>query len=527
MSRLTISFFILMFLCAGCGYQNLNQKFAMVDSLIVAEQYDSAHQVLMSIDSTITFNQEDKAHYYLLLVQTSHLIDHPLSSDSLLDIVIKYYQDGTDATKLSDAYYYKAVGLYQKAAPKEVILYLKKAEEQAELSGNIRQQYKISEGISFINSLYGNYDIQLEYAKKMINLSKVINNKRWIADAYFRASLAYSNLGIIDSIKICTDELSPYIKYVREKDLPYFLSGIGFVYKESNPNIAKSYFQRALSLKEMPMALSSLAEICYDEGNKQEAYHLWQRALATDDPTPKDNIIQNLIEYEIETGKIDSISDRVNEIIAIRDSVEFKIKNNAIRDLQIRYDHEVQTHKLDQQLNYWRNGVLLLIIVLLLLTMIFLRKKHLQKIKEQKRQMLLQEQQLQICDYLAQIEELKKTGKDCEEEIAKLNLQIINYSKGMEPELQNGFARYVEIEAGNTTLNWKDKDYSDYNSYYGAIDFWGVYRIKKVKRADKMTPYRLFYLILKHQGRDDEQIKKIMIISQETLRSYRIRTKPI
>ena len=168
----------LVVIAIACNNRTAEEKLVAIDSLVVQELYDSAYTVLTGIDTTLLNDMETRAHYYLLLVQTSRLIDHPLSSDSLLDIVINYYQDGTDATKLSDAYYYKAVGLYQKAAPKEVILYLKKAEKQAERSGNIRQQYKISEGISFINDLYGNYDIQLEYAKKMLTLSKVINNKR-------------------------------------------------------------------------------------------------------------------------------------------------------------------------------------------------------------------------------------------------------------------------------------------------------------------------------------------------------------
>ena len=37
----------------------------------------------------------------------------------------------------------------------------------------------------------------------------------------------------------------------------------------------------------------------------------------------------------------------------------------------------------------------------------------------------------------------------------------------------------------------------------------------------------MFYLILKDMGMSDEEVKRIMVLSQEGLRSMRNRTKPI
>ena len=521
----------------ACNNRTAEEKLVAIDSLVVQELYDSAYTVLTGIDTTLLNDMETRAHYYLLLVQTSRLIDHPLSSDSLLDIVINYYQDGTDATKLSDAYYYKAVGLYQKAAPKEVILYLKKAEKQAERSGNIRQQYKISEGISFINDLYGNYDIQLEYAKKMLTLSKVINNKRWIADAYFRASLAYSNLGITDSIKICTDKLSPYIKYVREKDLPYFLSGIGFVYKESNPNIAKNYFQRALSLKEMPMALSSLAEICYDEGNKQEAYHLWQRALATDDPMPKDNIIQNLIEYEIETGKIDSISDRVNEIIAIRDSVESKIKNSTIRNLQLNFDHEVEMNAAHERLIRWQRALGIIAFLALCLIGYILWRKHKARLQRLENELLTKDYirkmldlELRATKTETQLAALQSENDENRQEIQRLETEKAELEEeakrllGKETQIiRRGMLLYDQLLKSERVQTWTNSDYEAIAGFFEASHPDAMKGI--LKKYGRPTTRSMLYLILVDMGKSNDEICRIMSLNGSSLRSLKHRLR--
>lgn len=532
MKKISLCPVLLVFLYMGCAYLNGNQRLAEIDSLIVAEDYDSAYHLLHSMDSNTFASGEDKIHYDLLYVKVGCLAGHPLSSDSLLDAVIHYYRDNKNNDRLSDAYYYKAVYEYQRTQYKEAIVSLKTAEDLAKKTDNLRQQCKISEMLSFINGMYENTDLQLQYAKQSLDLSKRIGNKRWIADAYYRVALAYSQQNNGDSARFYTNATTPYIKYVREIDLPYFLANLGCIYKESDPQLARKYFEEALSHKELSKILSHLADVYYCEGNTEEAYRLWKRALATDDPMPKDNIIHNLIEYDLEKGNTDSISDKVNEIIAIRDSIESVLQNNAIRDLQMKFDHEVAMRQQDKKTDVWRTGASVLTIALLLLMLYIVRKKHQTLLDEKERKIMfqehekrIQEQQLQMSDCLKQIEELKSTGEDSEKEIETLNRQVKELTLRMEPELQNGFARYVEIKEGGNTSNWHNKDFADFNTYYGAIDYFTVYRMRKVKREERLTENRLFYLILKHMKKNDDEIIRIMCISKTTLRSYRLRTK--
>ena len=52
-------------------------------------------------------------------------------------------------------------------------------------------------------------------------------------------------------------------------------------------------------------------------------------------------------------------------------------------------------------------------------------------------------------------------------------------------------------------------------------------RLKKVERTSKMSAHNLFYLILKEMGKSDEEVRRILGLSAEGLRSIRSRTKPL
>ena len=102
-------------------------------------------------------------------------------------------------------------------------------------------------------------------------------------------------------------------------------------------------------------------------GQQEEAYKNWKKALAVDDDDYKDNIIHSILSYDIEHGQIEKVCDNVDEIIHIKDSMLNKLKNDTIKDLQLRFDHEVSMRKQELITSYWRIGGLVAAILILLL----------------------------------------------------------------------------------------------------------------------------------------------------------------
>ena len=506
-------------LLAACTHKGISERLNEIDSLVITEEYDSAYTILSEIRESSITNPSDRAHYYLLQTQVGYLIDQPLSSDSLLDFAISYYEKYKDDDRLADCYYYKSNREALSENYSQAILYTKKAEE---LANDPHQQYKIAERITFLNESSGNYTLQLDYARKTLKLALLANNKNWLAYSYSNVGIAFSNLDQYDSARYYISKSIPYINYIGDNNKASFLANIGVLYKKEEPKRAKNFFQKALKYEEKTVIYEHLADIYYMEGKQDEAYKLWKKALTIDDGDYKDNIIHNILAYDIEHGHVEKVCDNVDEIIHIKDSMLHKLKNDTIKDLQLRFDHEVAMRKQEQVTSFWRIGGLVAVVLLLLLAIYTLWKRSRMNDR-------MHDVQMQISDYMSQIRELEASKEDASETIKELEKKIKTVLEEMTPHLLRGQMFYEQIRDNkiDTLYQWTKKDEKLFVEFYKVMDYRAVHQIMSVKRADKMTTHRLFYLLLKHMGKTDARIQNMFSISDNGMKVLRSRTKKI
>ena len=238
----------------------------------------------------------------------------------------------------------------------------------------------------------------------------------------------------------------------------------------------------------------------------------------------------------------------MDEVIAIKDSMLYQLRNDTIKDLQLRFDHEVAMHEADRKLinTQW----ILIGLVILLGVMVFYIY-----IRRKKEEALQREHQMQLYAYtteigqlkanrdnaLAQIQEMKSREEEygqkmteLEEEAKTAELAIKTLNKDIRkllddeaPKLKQGRMLYEHIIDGGTAITWSSKEEGLFNNYYAAINYQSYSRLKKVERASKLSAHNLFYLILKEMGKTDEEVRHILGLSAEGLRSLRSRTKPL
>jgi len=523
MKRLIYISFLFLSIVA-CNNKSNTNRLDVIDSLIVKNQYDSAYTKLQHVEQSELKTDEDIAHYWLLRTQTGYLVNKPDSSTRLDSLVIPYYKKSGNHEKLAEACYYSAYGyLLNGIIPQAVALY-KKAEEESTHTKNYRLKYKIATSLAYMNEQTGNYNFQLEYALKSLAIAKSSKNKDWIASAFNRVAVAFSLIEEEDSAANYMNLAMPYLQYVSPKELPAFINNMAFVYKHSQPETAKKYLQESLSMYEHSNTLQHLADIYYFEGNQEEAYRLWKRALVVDNGVGRDNILHNILDYDVEHGNIDNICETVEEIVYIKDSMLSKMMNDTIKDLQLRFDHEVAMHEQEQITNNWQKGVLVVVIIVLLLIAYIVILKILEKNKKQK-------VQIQMNDYMSQIRELEASGEDASDKVEELNKKIKKYLDYEAPELKIGKIHYDDIAENRietlSKAGWNRKDEKIFNNYFAAIDYRTVSRIKKVKRKEKLTPHRLFYLLLVEMGKSDEYIAKLFGVNIRSIETLKTRTKPI
>ena len=507
-------------LSSACSRNAVSERLAEVDSLVAHEQYESADVLLSKIDTVLLSDINNKAHFYLLQTQLTCIL-HKDDNLSMLDsLIIPYYDKTKDCRSLANAYYYKGYGQVKVGKYAEAIYYLKKAEEQSMATNDVKLKYKIAESLSYINEIVGNYQIQLHYALKALSHVQGIDNKKWKADALFSAGLAYSRLMREDSTLYYLSKMEPLLEYIPQSELSSFLVNVAYLYKHTNPPKAKDYLKRSLTLEESSLAFEHLADIYYDEGDQEEAYRLWKKALSASGRNPRDNIIHNLLEYDIEHGKTDNVCKQVNEIIAIKDSIINALKNDTIKDLQLRYDQEVAMRKHEQTVGNWQTGLLVAAILVLWLVAYIIINRYREKSK-------MMDFQMQMNDLMAQIRELKASGRQDSETINMLNRQLKDLIDKEDGRLKDGMKLYNNILNGGNVSSWRKKDFALFIDYYKAIDFKTVRRLEETPRKEKLTEQKLFFLLLKEMEYDKSEIANILGISITSVNTLNTRTKPI
>lgn len=522
MKRKSLLLFTILILFFACNGIQISERLDQVDSLIVKEQYDSASVLVKDVAKAIK-TDEERAHYYLLETQLGYLTNQPLESDSLLDLALNYYNKVGNEQKLADAYYYKSCRSRINQDYSQAILNCKEAERLAKNVNDDRLHFKITENLSFLNGLCGNDLLQLQYAKKALELAKKIHNKNWMAYSYNKISFAHANLGQYDSALVYIEKTIPLLNYVKNNDKATFLTNIGLLYMDNDLQKAKFFFEKALTYSEHPSSLENLANVYYDEGNQEEAYKHWKKALKISGRYDKDNIIHNIMTYNLERGNLDEASQYIDEVLAIKDSMLYQLRNDTIKDLQLRFDHEVAMHEADKKLISTQRMLIGLVILLGIMAVYILIRKRKEEAMERAHQM-------QLYAYITEINQLKANQEDterAEKTIRKLNNKIRKLLDDESPKLKQGRMLYDHIMNGGTIYTWKNKEKKLFNNYYAAINYQVYNRLRNVERAYKYSEHNMFYLILKEMGKDDKEIMRIMGISPEGLRSLRSRTKPV
>ena len=543
---------IWIFICAvillaivGCNHQSMSKRLADIDTLIAKEQFDSACVLLKEV-AEASMTEEDQAHYGLLATQLGYLTNNPLPSDSLLDMSITYYYNKGKNQKLADAYYYKSCRERNNNYP-QAILYGKEAERLADQCNDIRLQFKIAENLAYLNGLCENDLLQLQYAQKALALAQKVQNKNWIAYSYNKISFAFYNLGQQDSAYFYIEKSKPYIEYVYDPDKAVFLMNIGLLFKETDKKKAKAYFEESLTYGEIPDDIEHLADVYFAEGKKEEAYQLWKKALATEGRYEKDNIIHSIISYDLERGKLDEASENLDRLITIKDSIINVLRNDTIKDLQMRFDHEVAMHKADKKLIRWQWYLGIAAFIGLVLIGLWLRKRHKMKATLNKREIEIQHLILQVDDkkneiqkyenQIAQlkaeqqkdsrtlaeqeskIEEMARQKEDAQKDFQMLSDKMKEWTGAEVEKLRQGALLMADVQENKSVRHWSVEKQDALIAYYCAIHTDMVKRINKSPK--KLSNKQILYLILVDMGKSLEDMSEIMGIEKDSLRSYK------
>ena len=527
----------LVVIAIACNNRTAEEKLVAIDSLVVQELYDSAYTVLTGIDTTLLNDMETRAHYYLARKQVGYLTSHRDSSNVLDSIVIPYYTSTDNKEKLADAYYCKAYGEITSGKMNEAVIDYKRAEELVNQIDDPRLQYKVYESLAYVNRLIDNYQLELDYTKKTLYLASLINNPKWTYDALFNIALAYHKIKQEDSSLYFMDKVESYLKYAPQYNLPNTLTSIAVIYKYKKPEKAKYYFKKSLLLGETTYALNHLADIYVNEGKFDEAYELWKRSLAINEDRPKDKVIHNLLVYDLEHGKTDEVFKRVNEIIAIKDSIIDGLKNDTIRNLQLNFDHEVEMNAAHERLIRWQRALGIIAFLALCLIGYILWRKHKARLQRLENELLTKDYirkmldlELRATKTETQLAALQSENDENRQEIQRLETEKAELEEeakrllGKETQIiRRGMLLYDQLLKSERVQTWTNSDYEAIASFFEASHPDAMKEI--LKKYGRPTTRSMLYLILVDMGKSNDEICRIMSLNGSSLRSLKHRLR--
>lgn len=129
-TALAAFFVIAASLLAGCS-KATDARLVAADSLMDVRP-DSALAILQAIAPESLRGKANNAYYALLLTQAQYKTYVPITSDSLIDVAVRYYDNAGDAEKRTRAYIFKGAALNEMGDHLAAIEWYKKAETVAD-----------------------------------------------------------------------------------------------------------------------------------------------------------------------------------------------------------------------------------------------------------------------------------------------------------------------------------------------------------------------------------------------------------
>ena len=347
---------------------------------------DSALQMLEAIPYPERLTGETQADYALLLTQARSRCRITATSDSLIQIAVKYYQCSNHNARKAKSYLYLADVYMDMQKYPEAMTPLKQAEEVlADAEADV--QSLVYGNLGYLNRKSGNYKLTRQYYLKALDIDKKNGNIEWVV-ANLTNILNLPLQEIQDSLASYLSQMENILFSARPDLQAKAYNNIGVLfYKRKQMSQAADYFQKAIrsSASVVPYrAYLNLARIYDEEGNGTRADSLYQVALQSPVWATKARIFEALYNRSIHAKRYQEAAAYMKHYQQATDSFYTNRQTKEIQELQAKYDYEVLARsKAEAENNLLRICILsFAFFTIVVLWVYWLKKRHLRQLQE-------------------------------------------------------------------------------------------------------------------------------------------------
>lgn len=508
--NLKIIFFIISVLCiclAGCGDKQ-EEHLSAINALADKGENDSA-LILLSHINPKHLSSDDRAVYNLVKVKAMYRSYRVLRTDSLINYSIAYFKYHGQDSLLADAYYYKAAMASDRDKDKaytKVMACLRAAESIAVKRHYVDIEKKIYDRASNYNIIAGEYQTALRYAKAQEQLAVSLNDNYFQAYALNQLLKSYYMLEQKDSVRKYIALCQNMQKYVPKDELPDYQNDLYVTLGLIDPQRAISGLEALTSNNPSPLFLGNLACLYDKTGQRSKADDLWDKALRTENLYDRAGILTDMVQRKQADHLYQEAMKAQNMLNAVNDTLRQRFRSD-----DADYVAETGTSKVYYGLEVskvWRFIWVLASCLLIAAIGFFFYHR-----RQQKRNLMFYEVQ----EHLSKLKDnLEKDQQMSQDRISMLEEALAKLKDKHAQTFSHGRQLYEEIKGGQTVALWRKQDFIDFIDYYMSVDF--KYLQTLYETYKDLTPSEIFYLILVHEGHDDDDVMRILAVSNTAMR---------
>lgn len=498
---------LLMIVC--CCQDSYRERLKRVNVLTEDDLCDSALHELKGIKYG-ELDRKERALYNLLEVKAMYRSYKILPSDSLIDYSIATFLIDRNDSLLADAYYYKGAMVSDREKDEgyvKVVACLNKAERIARKRHYTELLKKIYDRHSCYCMVVEKYPEAYVYALKLRVLVDSLNNDNYYkAYGYSLLLKSFYTMNMRDSVERYYPICMKMLKYIPNKEKKEYLNDVFVALGIVDLPAAIRNFERLVQSYPTSLTLSNLACLYCKQGRYQKADSLWQRALCTRDLFDKAGTLADIVKFKRACHQYQDAMQAQVWLDLVKDSLQ---QQYIVREFE-NYDSSSELVLLRlswQQNKFWMSIWFLLIIVIAFFAFFFILRRLHTRIRHYKEQTL----QLEEMKQLMEIHSLEDKSK-----IEMMEKSLEKLKEKHAQTFSHGRDLYEQMKDRQCVLFWTKQDFIDFIDYYMSVDFRFLQKVHQ--NYHSLTPSEIFYLILVHEGYNDESIKEVLSISNTALR---------
>lgn len=518
---------LFVFFAAFCAcQQNDSEVFRILvsaDSLLANEQYDSTLSLIQR-NPPVNISQRVTAYHSLLKTQALYKLYKPISSDSIINCAIDYYCQCGDNKNLARAYYYKGGILDNLNRPKEALECLKEAEKLLNGSNEFELRHHVCYMIAYINSLYDEYSLAIQYMEKALKYSTCISRPDLLAYDYEKISLFYYNLGERDSNLFYINKCIEMIDFVPEmpaSNRARIWTDLGYSYYNRSNEKSILFLEKAIAMAPQGNAFRLLAQIHKDNGNIVKAKEMLTKDIETGESVySKIESLLFLSKIEQESGNYKQATEFSQQAYMLRDSLNKRQREDNIMAQQIAFDRKTEAERAYLVKRWLWTGIGVVALIGGVAVSILMRRSRRAKqqlAKEQLRVEQLSEEEHKVNKELSKaigkVEQMKRIRHEQDKAISNQLREWQQHGK----TLERGHQLFMKLTNGGNIRQWTSNDFKDFRTYYDCVD--SAFAESITKNYNQLSPNLYLLSVLEHLGKNDDEIMITMGLTIGALRT--------